>query len=78
MKITHLCPICHSVSEWQSFLSFSRCRTVKKKDMILNNYLPKLTGKCFVVLSELDVSQSIMFLICTADLILTVTLSFCS
>ena len=21
------------------------CRTVKKKDMVLNNYLPKLTGE---------------------------------
>ena len=27
-----------------SFLVY-RCRTVKKSDMILNNYLPKLTGK---------------------------------
>lgn len=27
-----------------SFIVY-RCRTVKKTDMILNNYLPKLTGK---------------------------------
>ena len=39
-----------SVDTFSKFHFFYRCRKVTKKDMILNNYLPKLTGVlgCFL------------------------------